>query len=200
MITIYGMSQSRAQRSLWAAEELGLEFEHKPIHFADDTKTAEYLAINPNGRIPTLVDGDLVLWESMSINLYLARKHGAPLQPKTEADEARATSWSFWAITELEPALMTMLINRMMLPDEQRDAAAADSAEESLARPLAVLDGALDGRRHLLGAEFTIADLNVASVLALGTLTGLDLGAYSHVGRWLQACLSRPAAQRARSR
>ncbi len=199
MIKIYGVSQSRAMRSLWAAEEVGAEYELVPTHFATDTKTPEFLAINPNGRIPTLVDGDLVLWESMAINLYLARKFDGGLQPKSEADQARAVSWSFWGMTELEPGLMTTLLNRMMLPEDQRDAAAADLAEQQLARPLAVLNGALEGQRHLLGQDFTIADLNVASVLSLAMLTGVDLAPYPDVERWFRECLARPAARKARS-
>ncbi len=199
MIKIYGVSQSRAMRSLWAAEEVGAEYELVPTHFATDTKTPEFLAINPNGRIPTLVDGDLVLWESMANNLYLARKFDGGLQPKSEADQARAVSWSIWGMTELEPDLMTTLLNRMMLPEDQRDAAAADLAEQQLARPLAVLNGALEGQRHLLGQDFTIADLNVASVLSLATLTGVDLAPYSNVERWFRECLARPAARKARS-
>ena len=75
-ITLYGISASRAIRSIWAAEEIGLEYTHVPTHFGRDAKHPDYLAINPNGRIPTLVDGDLVLFESMAINTYLARKYG----------------------------------------------------------------------------------------------------------------------------
>ncbi len=74
MIKLFGITASRAVRSLWAAEEVGIDFEHVPTHFVGDAKKPEYLAINPNGRVPALVDGNLVLWESLAINLYLARK------------------------------------------------------------------------------------------------------------------------------
>ena len=200
MIRIYGVSQSRALRSLWAAEETGIDFEHVQTSFADDTKLADYLAINPNGRIPALVDGDLVLFESMAINLYLAKTYGGDLYPASQVDRARALQWSFWGMTELEPHLMTTLINRVMLPEYQRDAAAADAAEAELARPLNVLDRQLSERPYLLGDGFTIADLNVASVLALGRLTGLKLAPYPNVGRWLDTCTSRPALARAQKR
>ena len=75
MIKLYGVPLSRAFRSLWALEEIGVEYENVPVNFVDDAKKPQYLAINPNGRIPALVDGDLTLFESMAINLYLARKY-----------------------------------------------------------------------------------------------------------------------------
>ncbi len=76
---LYGIAGSRAMRSLWAAEEVGVEYEHVPTHFIGDSKKPDYLAINPNGRVPALVDGDVTLFESMAINLYLARKYGGAL-------------------------------------------------------------------------------------------------------------------------
>ena len=200
MIKLYGVTASRALRSLWAAEEVGIEFEHVPTQFGDDSKKPEYLAINPNGRIPTLVDGDLVLFESMAINLYLAQKYSGDLWPKTVEDEARTFQWSFWGMTELEPHLIQLFLHRNMLPDDQRDAAQAEAAELALQKPLAVLDGALKGRDTLLGHAFGIADLNVASVLMLAPLVKFDFSKYSSAQRWFEACTARPAFARARNR
>ncbi len=197
---LYGIPGSRALRSIWAAEETGVDYELVATHFIGDSKKPDYLALNPNGRIPTLVDGDLVLFESMAINLYLAKKYDGGLQPKTEDDQARAVQWSFWGMTELEPPLMAIFLNRIMLPEDQRDATAADAAEEQLGRPLKVLEAQLEGRDHILGGPFTIADLNVASVLSFATFTGVDLAKYPNVGRWLGASLSRPAAKAGRSK
>src|SRR4029077_14762078 len=82
---------------------LGLDYENVPVHFADGSaKTPEYLAVNPNGRIPAIDDNGFKLWESMAINLYLAKKHGSGLLPKTMEDEAQAIQWSFWVMTEVE--------------------------------------------------------------------------------------------------
>lgn len=196
MITLYGVPVSRAQRSLWALEEIGLEYEHVPTHFLGQTKTPEYLAINPNGRIPALVDGDVTLFESMAINLYLARKYDGGLQPKSLEDEARAWQWSFWAMTELEPSLLQILLNRVMLPEDERDPGKAEAAVETLEKPLAVLDSALADRPHLLGETFSIADLNVASVLGLGSFAGFDVSAFENVQRWFGDCTARPAHAR----
>ncbi|MEE9281149.1 MAG: glutathione S-transferase family protein [Myxococcota bacterium] len=195
---LYGVAQSRAQRSLWMLEELGIDYEHEKTHFATDAKQPEYLEnINPNGKVPALVDGDLVLWESMAINLYLARKYDGGLLPKSLEDQARAVQWSFWGMTEIEPSLIEVLMNRRFLPEDQRDAAKADAAEAALAKPLAVLNEALVGEAYLLGSSFSVADLNVASVLSWALFLGVELSQVPEVQRWLGACTSRPAAERA---
>ena len=198
MIKLYGLRQSRALRSLWALEELGVPYELVPVDFATDAKKPEYLAINPNGRVPALVDGDVTLCESMAINLYLARRYDKQgLWPKSPSDEGRAFQWSFWGMTEIEPSLLQVLLNRVFLPEPQRDAALAKAGEEKLAQPLRVLDAALAGRKHLLGETFTIADLNLASILAWALFARLDLSKTPNVERWLRACCARPAFTKA---
>jgi glutathione S-transferase len=194
MIKLYGIRQSRAMRSLWALEELGVPYEHVPIHFATDAKKPEYKAINPNGKVPALVDGDVTLFESMAINLYLAKKYDkAGLYPASLDDEGRAIQWSFWGMTEIEPALLVVLMNRIFLPPNQRDEGAARAAEEKLGPALRVLDGALEGKRYLLGDKFTIADLNVASVLSWALFAHVDLAKTPNTQRWLGECAARPA-------
>ncbi len=200
MITLYGIPASRAFRCLWMLEELGLEYEAIPTNFLGDNKQPDYLALNPNGRIPTLVDGDTVLWESMAINLYLAAKYDGGMQPKSVEELGRATQWSFWVMTEIEKPLLEYLFHSVILPEDQRDAAVPPAAAEQLAAPLAVLDGALEGRDHLVSDLFNVADLNVASVLSWALPARLDLSAFPNVERWLRACTSRPAAEAARKR
>ena len=198
MVRLYGVRQSRAARSLWALEELGVPYELVSVPLPE-TKSADYRAVNPNGRIPALVDGDVTLFESMAINRYLAKKYDkAGLQPRTLEDEARAVQWSFWGMTEVEPSLLVVLMNRMFLPDNQRDENAAKAAEEKLGPALAVLDGALADREYLLGPVFTIADLNVASVLSWALFAKVDLAKTPNVKRWLTACVGRPAFAKAR--
>jgi glutathione S-transferase len=200
MIKLYGVPASRAFRVLWMLEELGLAYENIPTHFATgETRSAEFLKLNPNGHIPVLVDGETVLWESMAINLYLARAYGAGrLWPASIADEGRVYQWSFWAMTEVEGPLLAVLMNRRVLPKEQRDAAAATAGEAKLAAPLGVLEGALRRRTHLLGEAFSVADLNVAAVLSWSALAGVDLGSWPQVAGWLQRCTARPACKTAR--
>jgi glutathione S-transferase len=185
-------------RCLWALEELGVAYEHVPTNFATDAKKPEFAAINPNQRVPALVDADVTLFESMAINLYLAKKYDTKgLYPKALADEARAIQWSFWGMTEIEPSLLQVLMNRVFLPAPQRDEAAAKAAEEKLAQPLRVLDGALAGRKFLLGDAFSIADLNVASVLSWALFSKVDLTRTPNAERWLKECCARPAFAKA---
>ena len=200
MVKLYGVRQSRASRCLWMLEELGIPYEHVPTHFHDDTKKAEYLEVNPNGRVPALVDGELKLFESLAINLYLARKYGGdgPLGLPTIESEALAVQWSLWAMTEVEPALYAYLMNGFVLPEAERDPAARDRGFEALRRPLAVLEGQLEKRPYLLGERFSVADLNVASVLSWAKMARLDLSPHPKLRTWLDACVKRPAALRAR--
>jgi len=199
LIQLYGTRQSRATRCLWALEELGVPYELVVTQLATDAKTPSYRQINPNGRVPALVDGELRLFESLAINLYLAKTYDkSGLYPRNAADEARTIQWSIWAMTEAEPGLLTILMNRMILPAGQRDEAAAQAAQEKLAQPFTVLDGALAGRKCLLGDAFTIADLNVAAVLSWAVLCKLDLSKTPNVRRWLDECLARPGFAKAR--
>ena len=197
-LTIYGDPISRTFRTFWMAHELGLEYENVPVNPRNgETREDAYLAINPNGHVPSIRDGDLVLWESLAINIYLAMKHPGPLTPATVEDEALAIQWSMWALTEAETASVTLIQNHMR-PEDKRDAAAVDAAKETLAAPLGVLDRELAQREWLLGEEFTVANLNVAAVLSTLPRVEYDLGPYPAVAAWLTACLSRPAAQQAR--
>ena len=197
MIKLYGTVMSRAGRPAWALEELGLKYEHVPISFQGDTRKPEYLKINPNGHIPSLDDNGLMVWESMAINLYLAEKYGkAPFWPATVEGHAGAYQWSFFGMTELEPHLIAILMNKLFLPAEQRSEAAVKNATTALAAPLKVLDDRLKSQEYLLGKDFTIADLNVASVLTLSTFVGFDLSGTPAVQKWFQKCVSRPSQQK----
>ena len=200
MLKIYGIPRSRAFRTLWMAKELGIPYENVPIDMGKgETRTADYLKINPNGHIPAIDDDGTVLWESMAINLYLAKKYSpAALYPARLEDEARAWQWSFWGTTEVEPPLHTALMNRAVYPEDRRDAAAADGAENRLAQPLRVLDGALARSAYLLGDNFTVADLNVASILSWARPARIDLGHVPKMADWFKRCAERPAARAAR--
>jgi glutathione S-transferase len=200
VIKLHGIAASRALRSIWAIEEVGVDYEHVPTHFVGDSKKPEYLALNPNGRIPTLVDGDLAVFESMAINLYLVRRYDGGLQPKSLEDEARAVQWSFWGMTELEPHLSQIVLHKVMLPEPERDAELVKAAEDAIEKPLRVLDDVLSGRSHLLGESFSVADLNVAGVLTMARFVGFDFSGFSNVKRWFDACTERPAFARARKR
>src|SRR5580692_7051923 len=143
-LKIYGVARSRAFRTLWMAKELGLDYEHVKVDFAiGETRTPAHLALNPNGHVPVIDDDGFVVWESMAINLYLAKKYAdGSLYPSRVEDEARTWQWSFWGMTEVERPVLTALFHRAILPENQREAALADKSEQELGRPLMVLDGA----------------------------------------------------------
>jgi glutathione S-transferase len=201
MLKIYGTSMSRAGRALWAANELGLQFEHIPVGIADGgTRKPDHLKINPNGHVPVVDDDGTIIWESMAINLYLAEKYGkAPLWPSKVQERGHAYQWSLWAMTETEPHLITVFANRVTLPQEQRNDQAAKNALEALKAPLKVLDDHLKDRPYLLGSDFTVADLNVAGVLLLAPMIQVDMSGVPTANAWLEKCLGRPDAQKSRS-
>ena len=200
MIRLHGGPRSRAIRPLWLLEELGVPYECVKTDFAAGaTRTPEFLAINPNGHVPALEDGDVKLFESLAINLYLARRYDdrRGFWPSDVADEGRTWQWTIWAMTELEEPIVTALVHRSFLPEAQRDPRKAEQAEKSHAKRLAVLDGALAGRTWLVGDGFSVADLNVASVLWWSSMASLPVAQSPHAAAWLERCTSRPALARA---
>jgi glutathione S-transferase len=197
MIKLYGSAMSRAGRSLWAAEETGVKYEQVILAFGGETRKPEYLKINPNGHVPALDDNGTIIWESMAINLYLAEKYGkAPLWPSTVERHGACYQWSIWGMTEVETPMIDIFQHRMMLPADQRDEKVALKGIETLKAPLKVLDDHLHKSEYLLGHDFTIADLNVASVLSIARFIQLDLSSTPTAQTWLQKCLERPANQR----
>ena len=195
-LKIYGIARTRAFRVLWMAEELGLDYEHIAIETGPaGARRPDYLAVNPNGRLPAIDDDGFILWESLAINIYLAQKHATgTLYPATPEGAARVTQWSLWAANEIERATNVWSFHAERLPPAERDPQIAAAALELLAAPYRVLDSALAGRPYLLGDRFTVADLNVAAV-ALRAIA-MDLSATPHFRDWLQRCYERPAAQK----
>ncbi len=193
---IYGIPQSRAARCLWMARELGLAHENVPVHFRATRDSPDLLRVNPNARIPAMEAADgFALFESMAINLYLAKKHGAAtgIAPADLEEDALATQWSFWVMTEVEKPLLVLLLHAVGM--RAADDAALAQAGQDLERPLGVLEGHLAARDWLMGGRFTVADLNVASVLTWAHPAKLDLGPWPKAAAWLGRCLGRPAAQ-----
>ena len=194
MIKIYGITYSRAARCLWMLEELGQQYQQLEIApGGENARAPEYLALNPNGRVPTLVDGETVLWESMAINLYLADKYDGGLWPKSVEDRGRAYSWSFWGMMEAEAHLISAMFNLVTKPEEERDAAAGEKAVAALQKPMRVLNEALAGRPYLLGDDFSVADLNLAAIFSWAKVGRLDLSGVPNLGNWLNTCLAREA-------
>ena len=197
-LTIYGCYRSRATRVIWLANELGLPFNHVPVIQAYrlphpdatdapvNTRTASFLAVNPIGQIPALVDGDLVLTESLAICMHLARTHGGMLGPKDIAEQAQFENWALFAATAIEPHALAIL--QAANPD------AAEAAAVQLDRPLARLEAHLHGR-DWLGDRFTVADLMVAECVRYAQGHAPLMATHPAVKEWLSRCQARPAFQ-----
>ena len=197
MLRIHGNVRSRAIRTLWMVGELGLDHEHNDVlPRAPGTRTPEFMALNPNARVPVIEDDGFVLAESMAINLYLAKQHGK-LYPAGAHNEALAWQWSFWETDRLDRQIVTYANHSAVLPEAQRDPALAKAAWDEMVPALDVLEGALKKSPWLAGDDFTVADLNVAAALYRGLF--LDLARWPTVTAWLGRCWERPAARRARA-
>ena len=136
----------------------------------------------------------------MAINLYLAQKYAGPMRCADPQILGLAAQWSFWAMLEMEALLLDLLQHRAVLPEFARDASYAERDELLLGKPLEVLNNTLAECDHMAGGQFTVADLNVASILVWGKMGRLNLSPYPKVARWLDSCLARPAYGRVRDR
>ncbi len=207
-LTIYGVLRSRASRNVWLLKELDAPFEHVPVIQAYrlpdpgapdaplNTASPAFRAVNPNGLVPTMTDGDLVLCESLAINLYIAKKHGGPLAPGDLAEDALVTMWTLWAATECEPHTVQILFHRVGNPTVTPDPAKADAAVAALRRPFGVLETTLaSGGGHVVGGRFTVADINLAEVLRYAQAAPELFAEFPRVAAWLAACQARPAYQ-----
>jgi len=208
MLRIYGVYQSRASRIYWMARELGIEFESVPVlqarRLADPnaadaplhTRSADFLKINPNGHIPAIDDDGVVLWESIAINLYLARKHRGPLAAQSLEEEGHIENWSFWAVNEIEQEAVKIVMtydNELQETPGGRDVLAVST--RLLKRPFEVLNGHLATQDYLVGNRFTVADLNAAEIIRYAMSETVLTGANPNVVAWYERCHARPAFQ-----
>lgn len=205
MLKIYGLYRSRATRNIWLCGELGIPFTLVPVIQSDraaspgaagialNSKSPEFLKINPNGHIPSIDDDGLILHESLAINLYLAKKHGGPLAPANIAEDGLMTTWTAWALTEVEPRTIQILYNRVAKPVDQRDPELADASVEALKAPFAVLDKALAATGYVVGGRFTVVDINIAECVRYAAAAPELFEANPNVKAWLAKVQARPA-------
>lgn len=206
MLTIYGVYRSRASRNYWMAGELGLPFVSVPViqgrRLEDpaapdapiNTRSPDFLAVNPIGLVPCIDDGGFVMTESLAINLYLARRHGGPLSGQTVTEEAEMLQWTLWAATEVEPhAVKIILTHDERNAESEQGRLTIRAARKALKKSFALLDNRLAATGHVVADRFTVADLNLAEVFRYA-MTEADLfDAAPNVKAWLERCQSRPA-------
>ncbi|MEM7425889.1 MAG: glutathione S-transferase family protein [Pseudomonadota bacterium] len=199
MITVWGRaSSSNVQKVVWTLDELGVPFERIDLgREFGGLDTDDYLGMNPNGRIPTVKDGDVILWESQAICRYLCRTYeGAALLPEDPAAAAHVEKWMDWNIAHLAPSVFPMFLQAREANDI---AVARDARFEKLVaeaqKNLAILNDALAGQDYLCGDAFTLADLTVSVSLSRWAFVGFDLSGFDALAAWEARVGERPACR-----
>ncbi|RNF35699.1 glutathione S-transferase family protein [Paracoccus methylarcula] len=209
MLTIHGVTRSRASRIIWLCHEIGIEFEQVPVIQAYrlpdpdapdaplNTRSPQFLALSPASAIPVIEDGGLILSESMACTLYLARKYGQPFGPADPQEDALMMQWSFYAATAIEPDALTLLyLHGSGKTLSASDQAAVRNAAERLIRPLRVVENHLATHSHMVGGRFTVADINMAEVLRYAQSFDPLMERFGAIQAWLADCQTRPAFQK----
>ena len=194
---LYYFPSPNPQKIRFALNELGLQCEDVPIDLArGEQRTPEFLALNPYGRVPVLVDGDLTLWESHAILAYLGEKTGK-LWPTTAAGRADALRWLFFLTSSISPPTTEVVFNRIAvkLSGGTPDEAAIARGERALPGPLGVLERHLAKHKWILGADFSLADCDYGPTLNVLDKAGVSLAQFPQVRAYLDAIRVRRAWQ-----
>lgn len=201
MIQIYGHPYTRSTRATWALEEAGADYELIAVDLSKgEHKQPEFLKVNPGGKVPALVDGDLVLTESAAICTYIGEKFPASgLVPADTAERARYFQWCFFAMSELETPLWTMAKYTKLLPQERRVPAVAETCAWEFQRAAAVLAQHLEGRDYAVGSRFTAADILLGGTLNWARKAGVGLES-AGLEAYAERMAVRPGLVRARER
>ena len=186
----YNPLSPNVRRVRLTAAVLGIQLEEKLLDFSKgEHKSPEYLALNPNGAVPTLVDGDFVLTESRSIMQYLAsKKPESGLLPRDEAARADVTRWQFWDASHFSPQLGTLAFEKMikgMIGLGEPDGAKINDALNNFRRFAAVLNKRLEGKQYVVGNSLTLADLTLGSSLMYAKQTEVPIAEFPNVEGWL---------------
>lgn len=199
MIKLYGNPYSRANRVRWALEASGTKFEEETLSLGPDgTGSQRYRSVNPNGLIPAIDDDGLILFESVPICLYIAKKYAPEsLYVGSIKDEGLLLQWSVWAMTELEKHNETASLHLTWFSAAKRDANIAAAEQAEVSRCLSMIERAITKTGFLVAGRFTIADLIVSEILTSLVYAKMDLNEFPHVKRYLKANLSQPSAQKA---
>ena len=199
MLKLYGNPYSRANRVRWALEASGTAYEEEQTALGQKgTDSERFRAINPNARIPVIDDSGLILFESIPICLYIAKKYApGTLYVNTVEEEGVLLQWSVWAMTELEKYIETASLHVTWYEQDKRDPDIAASALAQISRCLSMVESAIKGSGFLVAGRFTIADLIVSEVLTSVAFAKVDLNDFPAVKNYLMINLSQAAAKNA---
>jgi glutathione S-transferase len=193
---IYHAPRSRSLRVLWAAEELGAPYETVSASFARPDE--DFLAANPAGTLPAMVDGDVVMTESVAIMMYLASKHG-PTPLAIEPSDPRYSDYLQFMLfgeASLAAPLNAMVGTKLLAPEDQKENFTANIITRSFHRRLSLVERQLERGDYMVGDQFTLADISVGYALSLADM--LMLGDVSDaIKAYAQRLTARPAFQRA---
>jgi len=197
MIVFYGSPRSSATRTHWMLEEVGVPYEYRRVDLGKPRaeRPADFQGASPGGKVPAIVDQGKPFFESMAINLYLAETYRPELGPRDSAERAEMLQWSFWIASNVHPLLIVVLYHTALLPEGERRAEEAEKNRGWSADYLALLDQALVDKQWLVGDRFTVADVNVGSVVRLATRVNVPLG--PNVVAWSERLAARPSYQKA---
>ncbi|WP_437791584.1 glutathione S-transferase family protein [Sorangium sp. So ce693] len=164
---LYEFAPTRSIRVRWALQELGVDFETVQVNLrAGENRRPEFLKLNPAGKLPVLVDGDLVLTESVAIVLYLAEKYPEKgLLPTDPRERAKVNQWLLFAATELEQPLWRIARNKFLYPEDKRQPGDIPVACEDFKAMADVLEKHMEQRQFVVGDSVTVADLVMAYTL-----------------------------------
>lgn len=195
MIHFYGSPMSSAGRTHVMLEECGVPYEYHKVNLRDAAAKAEFLKINPGGKIPFLIDGDLKIPESIAINFYLAEKYAPQLWSTDLVERAQIYRWSLWGISTLQGEALRVLHHVMMAPQEHRSTYEVEHGKRNCQRSIDYFEQMLPDSGFLVGNRYTVADINVASVINLVSALGAaTLGPKTQA--WMTASKARPAWQK----
>jgi glutathione S-transferase len=194
MVKIYGVPKSSSGRCFLMLEELGIPYENPPLDMRNrDHKSDAFLKLNPNGKVPVLVDGDFVIWESIAINNYLCDKHKPELLGRDARERGLQMQWSTWAMVDLQPPLVDIIVQMLFTPEEKRSMTVVEKARERVPPMLKILDEALSGKDYVLGKAISVADFNLASVVNIAYGFEFDMKPYKNIEPWMGRMKSRPS-------
>jgi glutathione S-transferase len=197
-ITYYYAPMSTAVRTTWAIEELGVPCERIKVDIQKkETKTPEFLKLNPNGLVPLLVVDGTPIFESTAILLYLGETFGVDkgLYAPPGLKRAEMLKWIVWANVGLfDPVSRFARNTASYIPAEQHNAKAAEAAKNDLASAMKVLEATLAGKSYLVDDKFSLADLAVSSYFGWLKYMGYDYSPFKNVQAWADRCLGRPAS------
>ena len=196
-LTIWGRANSvNVQKVLWCLAELDLAYRRIDAGMAfGKNDQPEYLAMNPNGRVPTLVDGDYVLWESNSIMRYLnlAYGKGSPIYPAAPRARAGVDRWLDWTLSTLQPVDRPVFWALVRTPAERRDMVAIQKDADAEAVQWRIVDAQLANRRFIEGDDFTIADIALGAYARRWFgVEGIAKPRLPHLERWFAQFAGRP--------